>query len=190
VGGPSVSATSPPEPAHHLGQLDARRPPPSTRRRADGRHGRRLAGAPDALSPCRPGTGGVIGRARRHHDVVGRGAPRRPRRRRCGQPAGRRPGPGRSRAASRFTRPPSVWLETMKLAPRQGGGDVDLGGGRASAFPCTASPGRSRLLDGMHAQYEHSPPTSSRSTTATRRPPSASAPAQCSPGASPMTITS
>ena len=28
----------------------------------------------------------------------------------------------------------------------------------------------------MHAQYEHSPPTSSRSTTATRRPPSASAP--------------
>jgi hypothetical protein len=35
----------------------------------------------------------------------------------------------------------------------------------ASRAPCTASPGRSSVLDGMHAQYEHSPPTSSRSTT-------------------------
>src|SRR5215470_16885449 len=43
----------------------------------------------------------------------------------------------------------------------------------------------------MQAQYEHSPPTSSRSTPATRRPPSASAPAQCSPGdPPPRTITS
>src|SRR5215468_4119254 len=50
----------------------------------------------------------------------------------------------------------------------------------ASRAPCTASPGRSKDFEGMHAQYEHSPPTSSRSTTATRRPPSASAPAQCS----------
>ena len=61
----------------------------------------------------------------------------------------------------------------------------------ASRAACTASPGRSSVFDGMHAQYEHSPPTSSRSTSATRRPPSASAPAQCSPGEPPpMTITS
>ena len=43
----------------------------------------------------------------------------------------------------------------------------------------------------MQAQKEHSPPKRSRSTTATRSPPSASAPAQCSPGAPPPnTITS
>ena len=41
----------------------------------------------------------------------------------------------------------------------------------ASRAPCTASPGRSSVFDGMHAQYEHSPPTSSRSTSATRSPP-------------------
>ena len=41
------------------------------------------------------------------------------------------------------------------------------------------------------AQYEHSPPTSSRSMTATRSPRAASAAAQCSPGAPPpRTITS
>jgi hypothetical protein len=40
----------------------------------------------------------------------------------------------------------------------------------ASRAPWTASPGRSRVFDGMHALYEHSPPMSSRSTTATRRP--------------------
>ena len=61
----------------------------------------------------------------------------------------------------------------------------------ASFAACAASPGRSSVFDGMHAQYEHSPPTSSRSTSATRRPPSASAPAQCSPGEPPpSTITS
>ena len=61
----------------------------------------------------------------------------------------------------------------------------------ASRAPCTASPGRSSAFDGMHAQYEHRPPTRSRSTTATRRPPSAMAAAQCSPGAPPpRTMTS
>ena len=61
----------------------------------------------------------------------------------------------------------------------------------ASRAPCTASPGRSSAFDGMHAQYVHRPPTKSRSTTATRRPPSARAAAQCSPGAPPpRTITS
>src|SRR4051795_12788698 len=61
----------------------------------------------------------------------------------------------------------------------------------ASRAPCTASPGRSKVLEGMQAQYEHSPPTSSRSTTATRSPPCANAPAQCTPGEPPpITMTS
>src|SRR5690242_3841046 len=47
------------------------------------------------------------------------------------------------------------------------------------------------VLDGMHPQYEHSPPTSSRSTMAARRPAPASRPATCSPpGPAPITSTS
>jgi hypothetical protein len=43
----------------------------------------------------------------------------------------------------------------------------------------------------MHPQYEHSPPTSSRSTIATDRPQSAHRPAAVSPaGPAPMTMTS
>ena len=69
-----------------------------------------------------------------------------------------------------------------------GAAEVDVAAARAA---CTASPGRSSVFDGMQAQYEHSPPTSSRSTSATRRPPSAIAAAQCSPGEPPpTTITS
>src|SRR5215212_3468089 len=61
----------------------------------------------------------------------------------------------------------------------------------ASRAPCTASPGRNSVFDGMHAQYEHSPATSSRSTSPTRTPPSTSAPAQWSPGEPPpSTMTS
>src|ERR1700746_2710105 len=41
----------------------------------------------------------------------------------------------------------------------------------------------------MHPQYEHSPPTSSRSTMATVRPPSARRPAACSPAGPAPTIT-
>ncbi len=50
------------------------------------------------------------------------------------------------------------------------GGHPRRGGAHrvASRGPATASPGRSSDFDGIHAQYEHSPPTSSRSTTATR----------------------
>jgi hypothetical protein len=55
----------------------------------------------------------------------------------------------------------------------------------------TASPGRSSVFEGMQAQYEHSPPTSSRSTIATCMPPSASSPAHtCPTGPAPMTIAS
>ncbi len=59
-----------------------------------------------------------------------------------------------------------------------------------SCAAATASPGRSSVLDGMHAQNEHSPPSSSRSTIATRSPPSATVAAKCSPGdPPPMTMT-
>ena len=55
----------------------------------------------------------------------------------------------------------------------------------------TASPGRRSVLEGMQAQKLHSPETSSRSTMATRSPPSASSPAHTSPaGPAPMTMTS
>src|SRR3954470_9219753 len=61
----------------------------------------------------------------------------------------------------------------------------------ASRASSTASPGRSSVFEGMQAQYEHSPPTSSRSAIATRMPPSASSPAQTSPaGPAPMTMAS
>src|SRR5262249_13888678 len=55
----------------------------------------------------------------------------------------------------------------------------------------TTSPGRSSTLDGMQPQYEHSPPTSSRSTMPTDRPCSAQRPAATPPaGPAPMTTTS
>ena len=75
--------------------------------------------------------------------------------------------------------PTSIAPDTAWRAP---------GTSRAAA---TASPGRSRVLDGMQAKYEHSPATRSRSTIATRSPPSASSPAATSPaGPAPMTMTS
>src|SRR5437870_1437561 len=53
------------------------------------------------------------------------------------------------------------------------------------------SPGRSNVLLGMHAQYEHSPPTSSASTTAMDAPHSWQRPAMFSPAdPPPSTITS
>src|SRR5439155_1306168 len=59
---------------------------------------------------------------------------------------------------------------------------------RASA---STSPGRSSPLLGMHAQYEHSPPRSSASTTAIRKPQSPHRPAMFSPaGPPPITTTS
>ncbi len=55
----------------------------------------------------------------------------------------------------------------------------------------STSPGRISALLGIQPQYEHSPPTSSRSTMATERPASAQRPAAFSPaGPAPITITS
>ena len=59
---------------------------------------------------------------------------------------------------------------------------------RAAASSC---PGRSSVLLGMHAQYEHSPPSSSASTTAIESPQSVQRPATFSPaGPPPITTTS
>src|SRR5581483_3102196 len=55
----------------------------------------------------------------------------------------------------------------------------------------SAAAGRSSALDGMQAQYEHSPPTSSDSITATDRPPRRARSATFSPvGPAPITMTS
>src|SRR5829696_4861176 len=55
----------------------------------------------------------------------------------------------------------------------------------------SASYGRRSAFDGMHAQNEHSPPTSRSSTIATSSPCSASRPAATSPaGPAPITTTS
>ena len=183
------------EAAHGLRHLDADRPAAEDEQPArDGLHAGHLAVGPDAVE---------LAQARdRRHDRIGAGRERR-RARRCG--ARRRPRPTPVPASRPLPRSRSMPLlgepallagvgvvRDHEVAPGERRLDVDLGASpppRARA--CTASPGRSSVFDGMHAQYEHSPPTSSRSTSATRRPPSASAPAQCSPGEPPpMTMTS
>ncbi len=94
-------------------------------------------------------------------------------------------------SSSQPAAPASEWSETMKSRHANAASRSSSALAVASRAACTASPGRSSVLDGMHAQLEHSPPTSSRSTIATRRPASASSPAQCSPGApAPSTMTS
>src|SRR5207253_10985033 len=56
---------------------------------------------------------------------------------------------------------------------------------RARAASSSVSPERSSVFDGTHPQYGHSPPTSSRSTTANDRPPPCSSPAIASPATPP-----
>ena len=46
------------------------------------------------------------------------------------------------------------------VAPGERRGDIDLGAGRRLARAVHGLAGRSSVFDGMHAQYEHSPPTS------------------------------
>jgi hypothetical protein len=62
---------------------------------------------------------------------------------------------------------------------------------RTAAASATAVAGRSSALLGMHAQYEHSPPTSSASTIAAVSPPRIARSATFSPvGPAPITTTS
>jgi hypothetical protein len=66
------------------------------------------------------------------------------------------------------------WVSTVRRAKAPAGSSAPV---TACLAPSTARaarsacPGRSRPLEGMQAQYEHSPPTSSCSTTTTLRPP-------------------
>ena len=80
------------------------------------------------------------------------------------------------------------------VPPREDLGDVQPGPGqppRPRSASATAAAGRSSALLGMHAQYEHSPPTSSDSTTAAVSPPRTARLATFSPvGPAPITITS
>jgi hypothetical protein len=72
--------------------------------------------------------------------------------------------------ASHCSWPASEWSETMKSRHANAASTSTCALAAASRAACAASPGRSSVLDGMHAQYEHWPPTSSRSTSATRSP--------------------
>ena len=183
------------EAADGLGHLDADRPAAEDEQPARDRlHAGRLAVGPDAVELAqardrRDDRVGAVG----EHDVLGGVAHAVDLDRAGARRAGRCRAAGRCRCSASQRSCPGVGVVgDHEVAPRERGLDVDLARcAAASRAPCTASPGRSSVLDGMHAQYEHSPPTSSRSTTATRRPPSASAPAQCSPGEPPpSTMTS
>src|SRR5258708_13111097 len=61
----------------------------------------------------------------------------------------------------------------------------DAANTRAREASAKVSPDRSSVFEGMHPQYGHSPPTSSRSTTASDRPLSLSPPAIASPATPP-----
>ena len=98
----------------------------------------------------------------------------------CGRPA-----------TSRHSR--SVWFETDEVVRRERRLDVDVRVLPAAVVRGVRGlAGRRSVFDGMQAQDEGPPlRTSSPSTTATRNPPSANAPALGSPGApAPTTMTS
>src|SRR5262249_49891383 len=145
----------------------------------------RLAAGPDALelTEARDGRDHGLG-AVREHDVVG-GVP--------GAVDLDRTGAGEPAAAAQevdaVVREPALLpgvgvVRDHEIAPREHGLHVDLGGRGRLARGLNG-------LAGAQAQSDPAPPPSRRSTMATRRPPSASAPAQCSPGEPPpSTITS
>ena len=182
------------EAADGLGQLDADGAAAEHEQPARDRlHRGRLAVGPEAVEVAQPGDRRDDGvGAVREHDVRGRVARAADLDRAgAGEPAG--PAQQRDALLGEPALLPRVRVVgDHEVAVRERGVDVDLARWPPPrARPCTASPGRSSVFDGMHAQYEHSPPTSSRSTMATRSPPSASAPAQCSPGdPPPRTMTS
>ena len=79
------------------------------------------------------------------------------------------------------------------IPPREHLGRVEPGPATPRTAPASAttSAGRSSALLGMHAQYEHSPPTSSASTITAVSPPRTARSATFSPvGPAPITITS
>ena len=55
-------------------------------------------------------------------------------------------------SVSHFSALVSVWFETMKSRQASAAATSTCALAAASFASCTASPGRSRVLDGMHAQ--------------------------------------
>ena len=181
------------EPPHRLRQLNADRPAAQDEQSArDGLHRCRLAAGPDAVQFAEAGNGGDdrIG-AVREDDVLGgmthtvdldhtwagepSGAPQQIDPVVC-QPA--------------FLTGVGV-VRDHEVAPGERRLDIDLGlrGGVARCVDRLARTQQRLRRDARPVRTLSS--TSSRSTTATRRPPSARAPAQCSPGEPPpITITS
>ncbi len=88
---------------------------------------------------------------------------------------------GRESSKSRAIQ--STRLETFGKSTSHSTRDAE----RARARPASSStsPERSRVFDGTQPQYGHSPPTSSRSTTATDRPLPSSLPTSASPATPP-----
>ena len=112
------------------------------------------------------------------------------------QSAARARGPGRSSRPRSQETCPSSFQSCVKASRRL---STSAASSRAPLTPRhrggLARPrrpaGRSRALLGMHAQYEHSPPTSSDSTITAVSPPRTARPATFSPvGPAPITITS
>ena len=160
------------------------RPPPITTTARDGLHRGHPAARPHALE---------LTQARARAARPDRRRSRAPRGRRCGgRRRPRRPEPAsrpvpRSRSmplsASQVSCPASGVIGHHEVAEASAASTSTSAVARCG-LACTVdrlARRRSRFFDGTHAQYEHSPPTSSRSTTATRRPPSASAPRSARP---------
>ena len=148
------------------------------------RHGRRGAGGqhdgvPGGQRPRVRRPGWRPRRSARRPAARARGRRRRRRRpatppARCRRARRACPGPGRRRSPGGRRR------------PRRPARAVSPGSRRA---PATSSTGRSRALLGMQAQYEHSPPTSSCSTSTADRPPRWARSAAFSPGGPPPITT-
>ena len=129
-------------------------PPPSTsRRRGNVLHAGRLPGAPDALELAQA--------ADRRHERIGSGRDDDVSRGVAHavdlddpDPASRPLPRIRSmpRVVSHFSCPASDQLETMKSRQASAASTSTSAVAAASRAPCTASPGRSSVLDGMHAQ--------------------------------------
>ena len=156
---------------HVLGQVDERRPrrrggarPGPSRRRPDRRPGSAGGGGPRSSrsprgsstrprAPGGPGTGGTIGSApvaTTTCRAVYRVAPTST----APGPASRPSPRSRSmpRSVSHFSALVSVWFETMKSRHASAAATSTCALAAASLAAWAASPGRSRVLDGMHAQ--------------------------------------
>ena len=114
-----------------------------------------------------------------------------------GRPAARGRGPGRRRRTPATATWPSSFQCEVNSSRRASTAAESSGPATAAARPGTrrasarATTGRSSALLGMHAQYEHSPPTSSLSTITVLSPAARVRSATFSPtGPAPMTTTS